>query len=239
VARHPFLRANAPRWEEERSWRAGEAELVLVRASRPASERTQLAGVGSPAALASLVAEAAPVAAGRAGFALLTRGTWELVPDDVRAAYGLAAGRGWDWMWAAAPAPVQPGEERVSPVRGPAAEAEVRDCLARAYPEAHADPADPALLWWGFRDDGGTLRGVVATAAQPGSGVHVSGLGTDRTWRRRGVAGAMMAAVTRWALADHPYVHYGIWADNDAARRVYTRLGHAVGHEIENVVPGG
>ncbi len=176
-------------------------------------------------------------AASAAAFGLLTRGTWDLVDPAVRAEYGLERGPGWDWMWTDTLPPVQPGEERVTPVTGPHARAEVRDCLARAYPDTSADPDDPRLTWWGYRDDDGVLRGVVAVAPSGAGGpVHVSGLGTDASWRRRGVASALMAAVTRWALTEHrSLVHYGIWADNDAARRVYTRLGHAVGHEVENV----
>lgn len=127
------------------------------------------------------------------------------------------------------------GEAR--PVTGDGAADEVRACLARANPDTSADPADPDLGWWGYRDGDGMLRGVVAVNAPAGGPVHLSGLGTDTSWRRRGVGGAMMAAVTRWALSDHPLVHYGIWADNDAARRIYTRLGHAVGQEIENIRP--
>lgn len=242
MERHPFLRANAHRWQEERSWRAGDgdAELVLVRRpNRNGAARVQLVGVGAPEDLAGLLADAAPSVGADTGFGLLTRGTWDRVDAAVRRRYGFEAGPGWDWMWTADVPPASPGEDQVAPVTGPGAEAAVRECLARSYPDAHADPADPRLTWWGYRDEEGALRGVVAVDAAPGQGAHLSGLGTDEAWRRRGVATAMAAAVTRHALGQHPFVHFGIWADNDAARRVYARLGYRVGHLVENVRPVG
>lgn len=236
MGRHLFLRANASRWQEEQAWDADGATLLLVRVRRAAGDRQQLVGAGEPDALASALSRAAADGVPAVPFGLLTRGTWDLVPADARERLGLRAGPVWDWMWSAEVPPRQPGEERVGPVTGPAAAEEVRACLSRANPDTSADPADPDLAWWGYRDDDAVLRGVVAVNAPAGGPVHLSGLGTDTSWRRRGVGSAMMAAVTRWALEEHPLVHYGIWTDNDAARRIYTRLGYAVGQEIENVV---
>ena len=232
-----FLRANADRWHEEQAWDADGAHLLLVRPLRGGGERRQLVGAGAPDALARAVEQAASDGVGPVDFGLLARGTWQHVDQAAGADLGLDVGPGWDWMWTTSVPPVQPGEERVGPVTGPDAAEEVRACLSRANPDTSADPADPDLTWWGYRDETGVLRGVVAVNAPAGSPVHLSGLGTDVSWRRRGVGSAMMAGVTRWALAEHPLVHYGIWADNEAARRIYTRLGYAVGQEIENVVP--
>ncbi|MFC4555171.1 GNAT family N-acetyltransferase [Georgenia faecalis] len=243
MQRHLFLRAHAHRWDEERAWETPDATLLRVRREGTAREpgrpaaRVQLVGTGRPDALAELLVQAAADAGGPAS-AMLTRGTWALVPPEVRARYALVTGRGWDWMWSTTPPAPQPGEDRVAPM-GTGREDEVRACLAVAYPETSADPGDQALAWWGYRDEDGLLRGVVAVHAPDDGGIHLSGLGTDQRWRRRGVASAMMAAVTRWGLTQRPYVHYGIWADNDAARRVYTRLGYRVGHEVENLAPEG
>lgn len=232
-----FLRANATRWQEQAAWDVDGATLLLVQVRRASGEqRLQLVGAGEPAPLATAVARAAADGAPTVGFGLLSRGTWQLVDPAAQDRLGLAAGPVWDWMWSRTVPPAQPGEERVGPVAGPDAAEEVRACLSRANPDTSADPADPDLRWWGYRDDGGVLRGVVAVNAPVGGPVHLSGLGTDTGFRRRGVGSAMMAAVTRWALTEHPLVHYGIWTDNDAARRIYTRLGYAVGQEIENVV---
>ncbi|WP_152191082.1 GNAT family N-acetyltransferase [Georgenia satyanarayanai] len=231
-----FLRANADRWHEEAAWDADGATLLLVRVRRASGERLQLVGAGEPAPLAAAAAQAATDGVPPVGFGLLTRGTWHLVDLAAREHLALEAGPVWDWMWSRTVPPRQPGEERVGPVTGPDAAEEVRACLSRANPDTSADPADPDLTWWGYRDDAGVLRGVVAVNAPPGGPVHLSGLGTDTSWRRRGVGSAMMAGVTRWALGEHPLVHYGIWTDNDAARSIYTRLGYAVGHEVENVV---
>lgn len=240
MPRHLFLRANAQRWREEASWEVDDASLLLVRTRRAGVERTQLVGAGPPAPLSRAVVRAvADDGVAEVGFGLLTRGTWDLVDPDVRSPLGLVRGPVWDWMWSDTTPPVQPGEECVRPVAGPGAVHEVAQCLARAYPDTSATPDDPDLTWWGYRGPEGTLRGVAAVSA-PGDGpVHVSGLGTDPAWRGWGVGTAMMAAITRWARVERPFVHFGIWSDNDAARRIYTRLGFVVGHQVENIKPQG
>src|SRR5690606_40599243 len=161
VGRHLFLRANASRWQEEQAWDADGATLLLVRVRRAAGERQQLVGAGEPGALASALARAAADGVPPMPFGLLTRGTWDLVPADARERLGLRTGPVWDWMWSAAVPPLQPGEEHVGPVTGPAAAEEVRACLLRASPGTSADPADPDPAWSGYPGDAGGLLGLV------------------------------------------------------------------------------
>ena len=43
----------------------------------------------------------------------------------------------------------------------------------------------------------------------------------------------MMAAITRWGIAQYGLVHYGVWMDNEAALRVYRRLGYTTGAWVQ------
>jgi predicted GNAT family acetyltransferase len=55
----------------------------------------------------------------------------------------------------------------------------------------------------------------------------------DPDARRSGLAGALVATVTRRALAaGSPAVTVDLYADNHAARRVYARLGFRTAHEF-------
>ncbi|MFH5823241.1 GNAT family N-acetyltransferase [Georgenia sp. AZ-5] len=235
LARWPFWRANAPRWRPARTWAADDAALVHV----PRDGRGMLVGLGEPAALAPLLAAAdvPPV-----GHVMLTRGTWDLVPAAARERLGYRPGRPWEWMAATEPPARRAGEEHVAEVTGADRLARVHACLAEAYPERGAHPGDEAESWWGYTADG-HLAGVAAASVPHeadrarGAGVHLQAVAVVPAHRRRGVAAAMTAALTRWGLALGPVVHLGIWSDNDAARRVYERLGFVTAHRIENLGP--
>ena len=131
--------------------------------------------------------------------------------------------------------PAQPGEERVEALSGPSAAAEVRACLDVANPLAEMSPEDPWARWWGWRDPDGALRGVVgARQVEPGTPWALGSIATDPAWRGHGIAAATTAVVTRAGLAEADWVTLGMYADNDAARRVYSRLGYAVVQEFES-----
>ena len=234
----PFLRANAHRWEPLQSWEDdGAAALLLPRASGRA-----LVGVGEPARLAELLARG-PLGGARlpAGVehVMLSRGTWLLLPDRARRA--LEPGRPWDWLAADVAPGTLRGEERVGELSGPGRLGRVYACLDAGYPERGRRPHDEDLTWWGFLGDDGELAGVAGADVPPapararGAGVHLEAVTVLPARRRSGVAAAMTAALTRWGLGLGPLVHLGIWADNDAARRLYTRLGFSVRHRIENL----
>ncbi|UNX53257.1 GNAT family N-acetyltransferase [Georgenia sp. TF02-10] len=239
AARWPFLRANGHRWVPERTWDTGDATAVLV----PRGAGRMLVGVGSPPALAALLADVDRPAG--ADHVMLTRGTWDHVAPAERSRLGLEPGRPWDWLAATAPPAPRAGEDRVVPLTGPDRLRAVYGCLDAGYPERGRRAHDAELSWWGYRADDGALAGVVGADVPPpaalaaGAGVHLEAVAVVPAWRRRGVAAAMTAALTRFALGLGEVAHLGIWADNDAARRVYARLGYTTGQQVENLHPAG
>lgn len=235
LARWPFWRANRDHYPLAEAWAApgGPAALALC-----VRERGRLlVGLGAPGPLARLVAATELPAVDHV---ILTRGTWRRLTAAEREGTGLTLARDWDWMWTDRPAAVQRGEDRVGPLPGRLGD--VHDVLARAYPERGSHASDAGLDWWGYSAPDGPLAGVLAAEVPgPGApecvGVHLSAVAVDPAHRRSGVARAMVAAVTRWALDRTPVVHLGIWADNDAARRLYDGLGFVLGQEFEGLDP--
>ncbi|WP_435735839.1 GNAT family N-acetyltransferase [Cellulosimicrobium sp. PMB13] len=141
----------------------------------------------------------------------------------------------WDWFTATTEPPAQPGEERVVALDGPDGRAAARATLDLANPRAELDPHDLGTRWWGWRDDGGVVRGVAGARCHgPGMPWTIGGVATDPAVRGRGVARAVTAVATRAALRHDEIVVLGMYADNGAARRVYERLGYAVTQEFES-----
>jgi ribosomal protein S18 acetylase RimI-like enzyme len=134
----------------------------------------------------------------------------------------------WDFRWTARRPPVQPAENRV--VDLPAgAEPEVARLLAAASPRPSAEPGDPLIqCWMGVREAHGALVACGALTRRPRTGVaNLASIATAPEYRGRGLAAAVTAALTRRVLGGGDALcTLGLYADNEAARRLYTRLGY-------------
>jgi GNAT superfamily N-acetyltransferase len=201
------------------------ALLLTVAARRPGAT---VVGRGDPSGVRALLESR--LAAGRiapAGWMSVPRGTEP--GADVLSGLGLARFSSWDWL-VTAEAPVSPDGGRVVEL-DPAADAPaIRACLAAANPGTSADPtAAGEAAWFGVRGDDG-LVGVVGavTRGGPDGGFswHLHGLGVRPGARAAGLGTALTATATRAALErGAAWVSLGMYADNDAARRIYERLG--------------
>ena len=155
------------------------------------------------------------------------------VPAWVLDALRLAPFSQWDWMSiATAPAAPATGEGVLVRELDRVGEADVvLDVLRRANPRSTADPrAEAEVAWWGaFRHE--ELLGAFGArreqgASDDGFSWHLHGLAVLEEARGAGVGAALTAALTREALArGADWVSLGLYAENDAARRLYRRLG--------------
>ena len=208
-----------------------------------------LDAIGPPAAVAELVAD---LLTGQHGLRALTptpRGitvphlALPLLEEDLRPPeYG-----DWNWWWTDTLPPHEPAEREVQllPVAtDPLVRGEVAELLAEASPTASADAAEPTVrTWCGSRDRAGRL--VACGADRPmvhGGRVvpHLSSIATHPDARGRGYGGAVTAWLIRYALSvqGSPVATLGMYADNDAARSVYRRLGlHAAHHFTSGNLP--
>lgn len=169
------------------------------------------------------------------------------VPPWVLDALRLAPATEWDWMSIDA----MPAQEPDRPVTQLAREAgsgevlETRRLLARANPVSTADPlgADE-VAWFGAERDG-ELVGVVGARLAQGApsregafSWHLHGLSVAPDARRAGYGRALTLAATRAGLAaGADWVSLGLYADNDAARRIYTGLGFRLDAAMASYAP--
>ncbi len=158
----------------------------------------------------------------------------------------------WDWFHATQPPRTQPGEEHVTELTGDDGLAAAARCLRVANPHGELDVSEPRSRWWGWcaPDDGAdagrgadpghgiVVRGVAGASRRvPGQPWVLGSIGTDPSWRGRGLAAAVTAAAMRAGVAETGRVTLGMYAHNAAARRLYLRLGFRVAQEFESWRP--
>ncbi len=163
----------------------------------------------------------------------ITRGGRALLPEALQVPEPWE----WDFWW------TDREPDPVSTATAYAGSAQVSDLAADglrigpllelAWPSAPLQPGDPRVVRWaaiedpeGDLVDTGGLAAVLAVT-RPRSGVdHLNDVATHPHRRGRGLARLLCGQVTADSIrAGRPAVTLGMYADNDAARRVYTALG--------------
>jgi GNAT superfamily N-acetyltransferase len=137
----------------------------------------------------------------------------------------------WDFRWSPRAAPAQAGQERVVPVEDAAA---VNAVLDAAFPDSMLRPGHPLVRrWYGVWE----RDALVACAADRSAGdVGVLGaIAVHPDHRRRGLGAAVTAALTTDLHSEYGLVGLGVIAGNEAATRLYERLGFTAFIEITSV----
>lgn len=237
-----------PRWRQDRMllgdrhrWDAvdvlGDDDAIVLLIGGP--DRPSVLGRGEAAKVDRLVADAG---LGAARWMSVPRGS-QPQPETL-AGLGLVPFSTWDWLSTDVVPPTVAGEDAVHTLDRDRDADAIRACLAEANPATSADPAGPDELgWWGVRVDG-VLAGVVGVSERGGPGDarswHVHGLGVRPLLRGTGTGTALTAAVVRAALrSGASWVSLGMDAENDAARRIYRRLGFRTDAELTSFSPAG
>lgn len=221
---HPFARGTVTGsgGSQVHGWARGEAVGWL--GTDAEERRIYFSVLGPPAAAAdllSLVVDDLPAPTR----VTLPRGTAELLPPPLS-----VTPTDWELLWTSERPPRQPGQDRVHDLAvppGSAAAREVAALLTDSSPRASVMPDDPAVRGWvGVRDDTGRLIACAAdTTTAPGVG-HLSSIATRPGLRGRGLGAAVTAELTCRLFDSCDVVTLGMYSDNDAARRMYVRLGY-------------
>lgn len=140
-------------------------------------------------------------------------------------------GGDWDWMWTDAAPPSVAGEERVVAL-DPADRDEVTAFLTAESPRTHGQPfARDEQVWVGVRGTDDELLACGGMEPSTAGTPTLAGIAVAAAARRSGLGAAVTASLTRRAVADTGVAALGMFADNDAARRVYHRLGYRTAME--------
>lgn len=232
-----FVRSSLPLAPDVTAWQIGGGVAWFSRSRRRAGAGW-LTVVAGPRLVPALAGAASTEMGDAISGVTVPAAGLSLLPAQLRPVeYDL-----WDWFSTASPPPLQPGEAAVR-WAGPGDHAAIVALLDGDSPRHSARPGEPNVRRWcvllGSGADSlagadGATAAVLACAAQleyvPGV-PHLASIVTRSDHRGRGLGAAISAWLTRQILADGaPRVTLGMYADNDAARRLYHRLGYADSH---------
>lgn len=136
----------------------------------------------------------------------------------------------WDFRWTCEPPPTVAHEDLVRFDDHPGEE-ELTAFLDATSSSYSARPGDPKIRRWvTVRDDADKLLAVAAETRRPTGIAHLASIATRTDARGRGLGTAVTAALTRRIFDEgDDLVTLGMYASNDVAGRLYTRLGYGPG----------
>lgn len=142
----------------------------------------------------------------------------------------LDEGARWDWLWTTRCPPQHPREHQVVELDD-VLDAERIVELSRAHsPSAEGEPGTGRSERWAGVQQAGRLVAAGAAQRPEGAAAHLAGIVVADSVRGQGYGGAVTAWLTRAAVARDGVCTLGVYAGNDAALRLYRRLGYRVGH---------
>jgi GNAT superfamily N-acetyltransferase len=207
-----------------RAWVSADGRAVAV-AGRSLSRRDRLAVRGPAESVipltADVLAEIGPAFRPLGERALIEAVAAGLPDLAVRGTFGWMDTR--DPIPDPAPAPAPAGG---ADWLTDAALPEVTALLEESFPDSYAWPGTPAVeRWAGVRDTGGRLAAVAALAWSAPDAAMISGVAVRPAARGRRLGHAVCEFLTREGLRRHGAVVLMVEEWNQAARRLYGRLG--------------
>lgn len=209
---------------EGAAW-AGDGAVLWTRAWHG---RPSVTGVGHPAGVAAVLADVAGTLPATIRVSLPCGWAEHLVPT-----LSFEPRSQWDWLWTRTTPPTLPEESLVRWLDERDHD-QVRALLEEVSPDASAWPGDDrSQRWAGIRVGDGRLAACLADTSRAAGVGHISSVATAPEFRRNGYGAALTAWVTRAFLAEgRSPATLGMYSWNDAARRMYHRLGYATAHSF-------
>jgi GNAT superfamily N-acetyltransferase len=203
-----------------RAWVSADGRAVAV-AGRALSLRDRLAVRGPAESVIPLAAEVLA----EIGPDFRPLGERPLIETVATAIPGLAVRGTFGWMDTRDPVP-GPAADEGAVWLPEAAMPEVTALLKEGFPDSYAWPGQPGVeRWAGARDAGGQLAAVAALAWSAPDAAMISGVAVHPAARGRRFGSAVCDFLTREGLRRSGAVVLMVEEWNQAARRLYGRLG--------------
>ncbi len=226
----PFVAHDVPRQSYETAWVAGHA--VAIFRMRQSGTQRGISVVG-PADDEAVLLRQLPsvvdlrdidtISVDRDRLALLTR-------SFDGSGWSCGPGGDWDWLWTTTEPPRISQEDDLALLDDLRDAPDVLALNEIGNPSAESQPGEGRSERWVGLREGGALVAAAAMQRTAGGIPHLAGITVAPTHRGRHLGLAMTAALTRYAVRTEGICSLGMYADNDVARGLYTRLGYRVAH---------
>ncbi|MEJ7725935.1 MAG: GNAT family N-acetyltransferase [Actinomycetes bacterium] len=233
-----FVRCSFPLEQQVEGWALGTGVAWFTASARRRGTGWVTVIADTPVVPSLLQAAAGSLGAGLSGVTVPAAALPHLAAGLRPTDYNL-----WDWFFTVTPPPYQAGEDAVGWAEA-TDEPAIAALLDTDSPRHSARPGDPHVIRWcvirGADDDRSSLLACAALTEHSPGVAHLAGIVTRADQRGRGLGRAVTAWITRQVLAGGaPLVTLGMYADNDAARRVYRDLGYVEAHQFgSGYLPG-
>lgn len=142
----------------------------------------------------------------------------------------------WDMFYATEPVPVPDGGDKVVLLDRTEWRSEIERVLIASNKNTSAIRRIDDHEWYGYVEDG-VLAGVMGVERHDTGEMttsHFAGLGTDPEVQGRGIGTAVMSMAINMELEKVDLVNFGMWIENDRARRIYNKIGLVQGERMTN-----
>jgi len=231
--RETLLALNLGRGDPHGAWASADGSAVAIAIPAHVGEGLWWMAATGPAEQITVLVDAARAEFGAKPAGLTLPRSELQAPSMVsaRARWGANAGEDWDLMLCGEAPPYQEGE---SAVFTGLANAEVQAFLDRVSPHHSVRADSPSVeIWAGVRSGGsagnadGALLAVGALTRRPSGVGYLASIATDPAARGAGLGSAITGFLTRRVFeAGEPECTLAHYHPNDAARRIYLRLGY-------------
>lgn len=177
--------------------------------------------------LGALLGGAGPEGSPRPGRISVPLGSQHVLQRHAR----LDGGGDWEWMVTTREPPPYRPEEALVQLDDAADAGEIAALAGAENPLFEGEPGTGrSELWLGVREAAGRIVACGARHRTPAGAPHLSGILVARAARGRGYGRAITGALTRASIRSEGVCTLGMYADNDAARRLYHSLGYTTAH---------
>lgn len=153
--------------------------------------------------------------------------TLSVVQEHGAAAYeifDLRPGGDWDWMWTRTPPPTFSSEAGIVALDDARDAVELTAFARQHNPRVWTEIGTGRVRRWVGVRSGNKLVAVGGAEVEDSGAPHLAGIVTHTAHRGEGLATAVSASLTRWAIAHHGVCTLGMFSDNTVARRLYANL---------------
>lgn len=223
-----FFRTNAARWRDGACFeRVGDDFGVIARLGTDGEVFVVACGEAAKVSEALLDFQETPGMPAIYERVLIEESTCQHLSPAADRLLGPHRGKVWDFFYRDTPVDLPDGGQLVTRLDSDLWRDQIMEVLVASNPRTSAIRDFDDLYFYGYVRDGvlGGVMGAERWLEGEQRIAHFAGLGTNPTMTGQGIGTAVMSAAINYELEATDIITFGMWVENDGARRIYNRIG--------------